>query len=235
MTVKLLKGDCLELMKGIPDESIDAVITDPPYNISRGNRFASMGRSGIDFGEWDKGFDQVPYLNEVFRILKMGGTAVIFNSQQNVGLLNQYADEHNLLFKDVVYWVKSNPMPRNRDRRYVTSVENAVTMVKNGEKWTFNRQRSTYENGLFKYPIVSQKERIHPTQKPVQLMEDLVRIHSNESDVILDPFLGSGSTGVACINTKRNFIGMEVNEEYFNKAKNRIELVQKMQQFPKWK
>ena len=232
MTVKLLKGDCLELMKGIPDESIDAVITDPPYNISRENNFSTMSsanRKGIDFGEWDKGFDQVSYLNEVFRILKMGGTAVIFNSRENVALLNQYADEHNLLFKDIIYWVKSNPMPRNRDRRYVTSVENAVTIVKNGEKWTFNRQRSNYENGLFKYPIVSPKERIHPTQKPVQLMEDLVRIHSNESDVILDPFLGSGSTGVACINTKRNFIGMEVNEEYFNKAKNRIELAQKMQ------
>jgi len=226
-SVKLLKGDCLELMKDIPDESVDAVITDPPYNISRENNFSSMGRSGIDFGNWDKGFDQVSYLSEVFRVLKKGGTAVIFNSQQNVGFLNQYAKKHNLLFKDIIYWVKSNPMPRNRDRRYVTSVENAVTIVKKGKKWTFNRQRPTYENGLFKYPIVSPKERIHPTQKPVQLMEDLVRIHSNENDVILDPFLGSGSTGVACVNTNRNFIGMEVNEEYFNKAKNRIEQAKK--------
>lgn len=226
-SVKLLKGDCLELMKDIPDESVDAVITDPPYNISRENHFSSMGRSGVYFGDWDKGFDQVSYLKELFRVLKKGGTAVIFNSQQNVGLLNQYADERDLLFKDVIYWVKSNPMPRNRDRRYVTSVENAVTIVKKGKKWTFNRQRPTYENGLFKYPIVSPKERIHPTQKPVQLMEDLVRIHSNENDVILDPFLGSGSTGVACVNTNRNFIGMEVNEEYFNKAKNRIEQAKK--------
>lgn len=225
--IDLKKGDCLELMKDIPDKSIDAVITDPPYNISRENHFSSMGRSGIDFGEWDKGFDQVSYLSEVFRVLKMGGTAVIFNSRENVGLLKQYADEHNLLFKDIIYWVKSNPMPRNRDRRYVTSVENAVTIVKKGKKWTFNRQRPTYENGLFKYPIVSPKERIHPTQKPVQLMEDLVRIHSNENDVILDPFLGSGSTGITCINTNRNFIGMEVNEEYFNKAKNRIEKAKK--------
>ena len=149
--IDLQQGDCLKLMKDIPDGSVDAVITDPPYNISRENRFSSMGRSGIDFGEWDKGFDQVSYLNEVSRVLKKGGTAVIFNSQQNVGFLNQYADGNNLLFKDIIYWVKSNPMPRNRDRRYVTSVENAVTIVKKGEKWTFNRQRSTYENGLFKY------------------------------------------------------------------------------------
>ena len=220
--IDLQQGNCLELMKSIPDKSIDAVITDPPYNISRENHFSSMGRSGIDFGEWDKWFDQVSYLSEVFRVLKMGGTAVIFNSQQNVGFLNQYADEHNLLFKDVIYWIKSNPMPRNRDRRYVTSVENAVTIVKKGGKWTFNRQRPTYENGLFKYPIVSPKERIHPTQKPVQLMEDLVRIHSNESDVVLDPFLGSGSTGVACKNLNRNFIGIELDSEYFNLAKERI-------------
>jgi len=225
--INLQQGDCLELMKDIPDDTGDAVITDPPYNISRENHFSSMGRSGIDFGEWDKGFDQVSYLSEVFRVLKKGGTAVIFNSQQNVGLLNDYADEHDLLFKDVIYWIKSNPMPRNRDRRYITSVENAVTIVKKGKKWTFNRQRSNYENGLFKYPSVSSKERIHPTQKPVQLMEDLVRIHSNENDVILDPFLGSGSTGIACVNTNRSFIGMEVNEEYFNKAKNRIEQAKK--------
>ena len=72
-SVKLLKGDCLELMKDIPDKSIDAVVTDPPYNISRENHFSSMGRSGIDFGEWDKGFDQASYLNEVFRVLKKGG------------------------------------------------------------------------------------------------------------------------------------------------------------------
>lgn len=221
--IDLKKGDCLELMKSIPDESVDAVITDPPYNISRENNFSSMDRSGIDFGEWDKGFDQVSYLKEVFRVLKKGGTAVIFNSQQNVGLLNDYADEHDLLFKDVIYWVKSNPMPRNRDRRYVTSVENAVTIVKKGKKWIFNRQRPTYENGLFKCPIVSPKERIHPTQKPVQLMEDLVRIHSNENDVILDPFLGSGSTGVACVNTNRNFIGYELEEDYFDIATKRID------------
>lgn len=220
--IDLKQGDCLDLMKDIPDESVDAVITDPPYNISRENNFSSMGRSGIDFGEWDKGFDQVSYLKEVFRVLKKGGTAVIFNSRDNIGLLNKYADEHNLLFKDVIYWVKSNPMPRNRDRRYVNSVENAVTIVKKGKKWTFNRQRLTYENGLFKYPIVSPKERIHPTQKPVQLMEDLVRIHSNESDVILDPFLGSGSTGVAAVNLNRDFIGYELDQDYFDTATKRI-------------
>lgn len=151
-----------------------------------------------------------------------GSSVIIFNDWRNLGLLDNKLNDEGFIGKDIFRWIKSNPMPRNRDRRYVTSVENAVTIVKKGEKWTFNRQRSTYENGLFKYPIVSPKKRTHPTQKPIKLMEDLIKIHTNEGDTVLDPFMGSGSTGVACVNTGRNFIGMELEDKYFKIAEQRI-------------
>lgn len=117
---------------------------------------------------------------------------------------------------------KTNPMPRNRDRLYVTSCEFAVWAVK-GKGWTFNRQRETYENTVFEYPLVSHKERIHPTQKKVELIEDLIKIHSNENDIVLDCFMGSATTAVACLNTNRRFIGFELDSDYFELAMSRVD------------
>ena len=113
-------------------------------------------------------------------------------------------------------------MPRNRDRLYVTSCEFAVWAVK-GKGWTFNRQRETYENTVFEYPLVSHKERIHPTQKKVELIEDLIKIHSNENDIVLDCFMGSATTAVACLNTNRRFIGFELDSDYFELAMSRVD------------
>ncbi len=98
------------------------------------------------------------------------------------------------------------------------SREIALVGVKGG-KPTFN---SEYDNGIYKHPICHDKDRFHPTQKPLSLIEELVLKHSNEGDLVLDCFMGSGTTGVACKKLNRNFIGMEINETYFNKAKERI-------------
>ena len=116
---------------------------------------------------------------------------------------------------------KSNPMPRNRDRLYVTSIEVALWATK-GKGWTYNRQRETYENAIFEYPSVHHSKRIQPTQKPIELIEDLIKIHSNKGDLIFDPFLGSGTTAIAAINTGRNYIGIEKEEEYYHKSLERI-------------
>lgn len=112
-------------------------------------------------------------------------------------------------------------MPRNRDRRYIVDYEFAIVAVKKG-KWTFNRQSDKYDRPELKYPIVSGKNKFHPTQKPVELMEELVLRHSNENDLILDPFMGSGTTGVAALKNNRNFIGMEIDDKYFKIAKERL-------------
>lgn len=140
-----------------------------------------------------------------------------------IGEIIKNAESLNLQAKDVIRWVKSNPMPRNRDRRYITDSEVAIWLTNKKGKWTFNRQNDTYDRPEYNYPIVSGKEKTkHPTQKPVKLLEEILLRHSNQNDIILDPFMGSGSTGVACLNTNRNFIGVELDKQYFEIAKSRM-------------
>lgn len=221
---KIYNMDCLEGIKKLKDESVDLVLTDPPYNISKKNNFHTMktGERTVDFGEWDYGFDQVTWINRVSPKVKKGGAIIIFNALENMGLIKNVLESNGFTFKEFLIWKKLNPMPRNRDRLYVTARETAIWAVK-GKGWTFNRQRDTYENGFFEYPIVHHSKRIHKTQKPVELMEDLIKIHSNEGDIVLDPFSGSASTAVACINTNRNYIGFELDEEYFKLSVKRLE------------
>ena len=216
----LMLGDCLERMKEIPDGSVDAVLTDPPYNISRENNFHTIGRAGIDFGEWDKGADIFTYIGEVSRVLDKNGSFVVFNDWKNLGDIVRFAETCGFETKDMLRLEKSNPMPRNRDRRYITDFECAIWFTKKGAKWVFNRQDENYQRPKFVHSI---DKGLHPTQKSVKLMEELVKIHTNENQLILDCFMGSGTTGVACKNLNRKFIGIELDETYFNIAKERIE------------
>jgi site-specific DNA-methyltransferase (adenine-specific) len=222
--MKLLHGDCLELMKTLGDDSIDAIITDPPYNISKKNNFGNMiNYSGVDFGEWDKDFDLYSYIVEIPRILRRDGSVIIFNDWKNIGNIARYCESLGMVIKDMIRWEKINPYPRNRDRRYVTDFEVAVWCTNKDANWTFNRTDSVYQKPMFKGASTSRPEKtIHPTQKPVWLLEKIIEIHTNKNDIVLDMFAGSGTTGIACINTNRNFIGMELDEQYFKIAKERI-------------
>ena len=217
--INLMQGDCLELMRDIPDGSVDLILTDPPYNISRANNFHTMGRAGIDFGEWDKGADIFTYIGECARVCSKDGSFIVFNDWKNLGSIASYAEEHGFVTKDMLRLEKTNPMPRNRDRRYITDYECAVWFTNKGAKWTFNRQDPKYQRPKF---VHSADKGFHPTQKSLSLMEELVKIHSNQGDTILDPFMGSGTTGVACAITGRKFIGIEMDEGYFEIASERI-------------
>ena len=218
--IQLYQGDCLEVMKNIPDKSVDLVLTDPPYNIARDNNFNTMGRAGIDFGEWDKGADLFSYIDECSRVLTDNGSFVVFNDWKNLGDIARYAESLDFDTKDMLRLEKSNPMPRNRDRRYITDYECAIWFTKKKAKWTFNRQDASYQRPKF---VCSIDKGLHPTQKSLKLMQELILIHSNEGDTVLDCFMGSGTTGVAAKNLNRDFIGIEMDEGYFKIAQERIE------------
>ena len=225
MMINLYNDDCIKKFATMPRNEVDAIITDPPYKISRDNNFKTMNRAGIDFGEWDKDFDLVDWIKYCEPVLKKGGNIVIFNSWKNMSYIVDELEKNNFEVKDLIRWEKTNPMPRNRDRRFITDYEVAVWAVKKGDKWTFNRLSETYERPEIICGVTSRKEKIdggHPTQKPVEVMEWLIKRLSNENDIILDPFMGSGSTGVACKNTNRRFIGIELNEDYYNMAIKRL-------------
>lgn len=223
---KIINGNFIDVIKCLPDESIDMILTDIPYNVSRDNNFKTMkdrdGRNGIDFGEWDKGFDEKS-LKELERVLKKGGSLFMFHA------FEQYETVRNVLSglepKDKIIWQKSNPMPRNRERRWISDIEIASWFVKSGDKWTFNRQDEKYEKSVMIYPAESGGgfKRYHPTQKNLKLIEYIMKIHSNEGDTVLDPFMGGGTTAIAALNTKRNYIGIEIDSNYVDISNKRIE------------
>lgn len=224
--INLHNGDSIEFMKELDNNTIDAIITDPPYNISRDNNFKTMGRNGIDFGEWDKNFNLTNWIKIAQPLLKKGGNIVIFNDWKNMSYIVEELEKNNFEIKDLIRWKKTNAMPRNRDRRFITDYEVAVWAVKKGGKWTFNRLSDTYEIPEIVGGITPKSEKInggHPTQKPIYVMKWIIERLTNENDIVLDPFMGSGTTGVACKELNREFIGSELDKNYFNIAKQRID------------
>lgn len=226
----LLQGDCLKLIKQVPSNSVDLILIDPPYEISRPTNFQSGEETGrdtdrfrisMDFGEWDKNFTGLEVvIKEGYRILRQGGTMICFYDLWKIETLKNLYDSNKFKQVRFIEWMKTNPVPINSKINYLTNAREVAVSAIKGSKPTFN---SSYDNGLYSYPICAGKERtIHPTQKPLSLITDLVLKHSNEGDVVLDCFMGSGTTGVACKNTNREFIGMELDEKYFEIACNRI-------------
>ena len=205
---------------------LDAIITDPPYGVSRKHQlgYSNMGRSGMNYGEWDYNFDQKKWIREVSELVKPGGTIIIFNDWKNLGIISEQLEKCGFIVKDIIRWIKTNPMPRNVDRRYVNDCEFAVWAVKEGKPWTFNKPNKV---GYLKPEIITGvvpggKKRLHPTQKHIEVMERLIEIHTKENDLIYDPFMGSGTTAVACKNKKRNVIGSEIDEKYYKISMERI-------------
>ena len=221
----LYNGDCLEIMQKIADCDIlvDLVLTDPPYNISRKNNFKTMGRSGIDFGEWDKDFDLFSWIDKSVNLLNRDGSLLFFNDWKNIGEMAKYAETKGMAIKDLIRWEKTNPMPRNIERRYVTDFELCAWLVKKRSKWIFNRQHGSYEEPKVVSGKVAGKEKTeHKTQKPLKVIERLLKIHTNKNSIVIDPFVGSGTTAVAAERTGRKWIGIEISEKYCEIAKQRL-------------
>ena len=213
----------------------DAVITDPPYNVSGGDR---TGREGTtlgtlvrkdgtkrkvqrDFGTWDRTWVPAPFLAETTRLLRDGGSLIAFTSEFLIGDYMASGLNH----RNLIYWRKSNPTPAFR-KLYVRAVEMAVWQVKGKTGWTWNS--GGYTVNVLEGPIVAGfacangQTREHPTQKPLWLMARLIEQHTNEGDLILDPFAGSGTTAVAAKRMGRRAVVIEQDESYCEIAAKRL-------------
>lgn len=205
---------------------VDAIVTDPPYGVSRKHQlgFSNMGRSGMDYGEWDYNFNQREWIRLTASLVKPGGSMIIFNDWKNFSYIVEELDKAGFCMKDVLRWVKPNPMPRNTARRYVGDFELAIWAVKDGGKWTFNKPKDVpYLKPVYMCSNDAHGDKkIHPTQKPLKLIEDIIKTHTNENDLILDLFSGSGTMALACLKNNRRFVGSELDENYYKKAMERL-------------
>ncbi|MDD3171788.1 MAG: DNA (cytosine-5-)-methyltransferase [Bacilli bacterium] len=225
---RLYLADAFTFVKELQKQNIkvDHIITDPPYNISKQNNFHTMDnpRIGVDFGSWDKTFDLFGWIKDYVTLLNPNGSVIIFCSYLYISFIINELIRCDIDVKDVLIWKKTNPMPRNINRRYVQDMEFAVWGVKKGSKWIFNKPSDVpYLRSVFETSLVSGDEKtIHTTQKSLKLMESIIQIHTNPGQVIIDPFMGSGTTGVAALNNKRHFIGIEKEKSYFAISVDRI-------------
>ena len=256
----------LSYLESIPDNSIDLILTDPPYIISHEtgmnkhyNDVKDNEKNGIkyiktleewenykkennllddskkenymkygsiygkkycvktDYGEWDNNFtieELDKFVSKFYTKLRKGGTMIMFFDLWKLSELKEIMERHNFKQLRFIEWIKTNPQPINSSVNYLTNCREIALLGIKGSKPTFN---SKYDTGIYRYPLQGGKNRFHPTQKSLGLFEELIEKHSNEGDIVLDTFLGSGTTALACKNKKRKFKGCELCKTYYDK------------------
>ncbi len=275
MNINVENKEGIKFLTELPNNSVDLILTDPPYLISKDsgmNKFvkevAQLEESGknkkteeewtqfkqekgytddkykenyikygntsgkkygykTEFGEWDKEFtleNMQDFIQLFYRKLKKGGTCIIFFDLWKIETLKKLMEEIRktkqgnwIGFKQIrfVEWIKTNPIPLNQSTNYLTNSREIALLGVKGGKPTFN---SKYDKGIYEFPIQGGKNRFHPTQKSLPLFEELIKKHSNEGDLVVDPFVGGGTTALACKNTNRNFKGCEIDKKFYDKV-----------------
>lgn len=225
------QGDCLEVLKRLPDDSVDLIVTDPPYlTTSRGNAGNSGGMLQKEINKKGKVFlynniDCLEYAPEFYRILKDGSHCYIMTNHVNlIHMLNVFTDCGFHFIKSLI-WNKGNKI---MGQYYMSQFEYILFFRKGKGK----RINNCGTSDILSVPNKKTKDingkNLHDTEKPIDLMKILIENSSLENQLVLDPFMGIGSSGVASIKLNRNFIGIEIDETYFNTAKERIEKVKDM-------
>ena len=210
---KIINADCLDILKELPDKCIDLVLTDPPYGMAFQSNHRKEKYNEI---QNDKSLEWLErYISECCRVLKNNSAIYCFCSWHNVDVFKQ-AIEKKFKIKNILIWEKNNTSMGDLKGSYAPKYE-MIIFAHKGRKLL---------NG-FRYADIIKASRTgnknHPTEKPVDLLETFIKNSSDEDAVVFDGFMGSGSTGVACVNTNRRFIGIELDDGYFNIAKKRIE------------
>lgn len=212
----LLRGDCLDLMKTLGAESVDLVLTDPPYGMDYQSNRRTVTEK-FNKIENDINLSWLPGLiAELSRVLRNNSAIYMFCSWHNVDVFKKEFEKHFKL-KNILVWVKNNHGSGDLTGAYAPKHEFILFGHKGRSLFREGRQPDV----LFADKVPGSKM-VHPTEKPVALLERLIRNNSNQSDTVFDPFMGSGTTGVAALNTCRKFIGVERDEAYFDIAKTRL-------------
>ena len=275
MNINVENKEGIKFLTEIPNNSVDLILTDPPYLISKDsgmNKFvkevAQLEESGknkktdeeweqlkhekgytddtykenyikygntsgkkygykTEFGDWDKEFTiekLQEFIQLFYRKLKKGGTCIIFFDIWKMETLKKLMEQIRetkkgnwIGFNQIrfIEWIKTNPIPLNQSTNYLTNAREIALLGVKGGKPTFN---SKYDKGIYEFPIQGGKNRFHPTQKSLPLFEELIRKHSTEGDLVIDPFLGGGTTALACKNTNRHFKGCEIDKKFYDKV-----------------
>ena len=225
---RLVHQDCLTYMKVIPDKCIDLILTDPPYNIaqySTGN-IPLPGRDALnnDIADWDTiPLNPEALLEDFLRILKPDGNIFVFTSYNMLGKWHEVFDKEFDTFQFFI-WHKTNPAPKIYKNGFLNSCEMVICLWNKGHKWNFSNQKEMHN--FYECPICMPPERLknpkHPAQKPVRLLKHLISISTNPGDIVFDPFMGVGSSGVAAKELGREFIGCEIDKAYYDAACKRV-------------
>ncbi len=232
---RLICGDCLATMEDVADGCVDLLLTDPPYNLGlfmkardanlgnmRENYFVAAGWDDQSPEEWAASMDAL--FGEAARVVRKGGALLMFMAVIKVETLIGLARKHGFYYKTTGVWHKTNPMPRNMNLHFINSTESWVYFINGAKTGTFNNAGKALHD-FFESSVTPKSERgfgKHPTQKPVALMDHFVRTLTAPGDVVLDPFMGSGSAGVAAMAAGRKFIGVELDRAYFDIAARRM-------------
>ena len=272
INIEVNNAEGMEYLSTIPNNSIDLILTDPPYIISResgmnshynnvkenekqniefvktqdeweeyktnknietddskqnymkyGTIYGKKYCVKTDYGDWDNEFtmeDLDGFIGEYYKKLRKGGTMIMFFDLWKISHLKDVMEKHKFKQLRFIEWIKTNPQPLNSNTNYLTNCREIALLGVKGGKPTFN---SKYDNSIYMFPLQGGKNRFHPTQKSLPLFEELIKKHSNEGDVVLDTFLGGGTTAIASKNTNRNFKGCELSTEYYDKVMHILE------------
>lgn len=221
------QGDANLLLLEVPSGSVDAIITDPPYgtNDGRGKRQVKLARGdNVPFEyEWDRDLP-LQWFTEGFRVLKPGGSLMMFTDNLSVGTVWDALDAVGFRGRHLFFWYKPDAPPTPR-QNFASAVESGVFAVKPDGPFTWNGGGWTHNHFVFKlaHKYIDGMTRFHPTQKPVPLMEALIALVTNPGDLVLDPFAGSASTGVAALQLDRRFLGFESDPDFAEIAARRLE------------
>lgn len=233
---KLFWGDCLNILPQFEDESIDLILTDAPYNVSKkGNKisrgsgkFIEGSNINLDFGEWDYGStDWREYIPIFVRKLTQNGVVVLFHDRLELGVIGTFLrDNFGFTIRHLGVWIKTNPAPQVRKVKWQGGTEMFLITTKNsGSGHHFNYKLGQSPNWFLR--SVNQPKKFHSTQKPLDLIEWIANYWSFEDDLVIDPFLGSGTTAIACEKLQRRWIGIEIDEKNCQISAERIEAARK--------